>query len=175
MDMRSSRGAAPQAKPGGRTQPDARARPPALLAAAGAQAAEAATLLVATAATIIDAAAGRSYQQSSGVALIVLEFIVVAGLAWIAVGLAQVRPWSRTPAAMTQAFTIIVAIYLLQAHRLDWGLLALLLALAGLAGLLAPASLRALARPASGAAKAPGAAEAPGTDKANKGPVTRRS
>jgi hypothetical protein len=122
-------------------------RPAMLLVAAGAQAAEAVLLLVAAVATAVDAAAGQTYQQSSGVALIVLEFIVVAGLAWIASGLARVRPWSRTPAAMIQVFTGIVAIYLLQAHRFDWGVIALLLALAGLAGLLTPASFRALARP----------------------------
>ncbi|HZZ53731.1 MAG TPA: hypothetical protein VFE26_05540 [Trebonia sp.] len=57
------------------------------------------------------------------------------------------RPWSRTPAAMIQVFTGIVAVYLLQAHRFDWGVIALLLALAGLAGLLTPASFRALNRP----------------------------
>ena len=118
-----------------------------LLVAAGAQAAEAVLLLVAAVLSAVDAVAGQSYQRSSGVALIVLEFIVVAGLAWIASGLARVRPWSRTPAAMIQVFTGIVAIYLLQAHRFDWGVIALLLALAGLAGLLTPASLRALNRP----------------------------
>jgi carbon starvation protein CstA len=128
-----------------------------------AEAAEAAMLLVVSVLNIIDAAAGHSFQQSNGIALIVFELIVVAGLAWIAAGLVQVRPWSRTPAAMTQAFTIIVAIILLQAHRFDWGSLALLFALAGLAGLLAPPSLRALSRPA------------PGADKADKAGVTRRS
>jgi hypothetical protein len=117
-----------------------------LLVAAGAQAAEAVMLLVATVATIIDAAAGRSSQESNGIALIVFEFIVVAGLAWIAVGLARVRPWSRTPAVMTQALTGFVALWLLEAHRLDWGAPALLFALAGLAGLLTPASFRALNR-----------------------------
>lgn len=117
-----------------------------LLAAAGAQAAEAVLLLVAAVLTAVDAAAGQSYQQSSGVALIVLEFIVVAGLAWIASGLARVRPWSRTPATMVQVLTGVVAIYLLQAHRFDWGVIALLLAVAGLVGLFAPASFRALSR-----------------------------
>ena len=72
--------------------------------------------------------------------------IVVAGLAWIASGIARVRPWSRTPAVMTQLLTGVIAICLLQAHRFDWGIPALLLAIAGLAGLLAPASLRALTR-----------------------------
>jgi len=138
-----------------------------LLVASGAQAAEAVLLLVAATATAIDAAAGQSYQRSSGIALIVLEFIVVAGLAWIATGLARVRPWSRTPAVMIQVFTGIVAVYLLQAHRFDWGLTALLLALAGLAGLLTPASLRALTRPAPGAR--------PGKTGTGKTPVNRRS
>jgi hypothetical protein len=47
---------------------------------------------------------------------------------------------------MTQVFTILIAIWLLQAHRYGWGVPALLLALAALAGLFAPASLRALTR-----------------------------
>jgi len=116
--------------------------------AAGAQAAEAAALCVAGVLTAIDAAAGRSAQTSSGIALTLLEFFVAAGLAWIAWGIARVRPWSRTPAVMTQVLTGVIAVILLQAHRFDWGVPSLLLALAGLAGLLAPASFRALARPA---------------------------
>jgi hypothetical protein len=115
--------------------------------AAGVQAAEAAGLCVAGVLAAVDAAGGRSSQVSSGIALTLLAFIVAAGLAWIALGIARVKPWSRTPAVMTQVLTGVVAIYLLQAHRFDWGVPALLLALAGLAGLLAPASFRALNRP----------------------------
>jgi hypothetical protein len=116
--------------------------------AAGAQAAEAALLAAAAVISAIDAATpGDSYQTSSGVALTVLEFIVVAGLAWIATGLARMRPWSRTPAVMTQLGVGVVGILLLQAHRFDWGIPALVLAIAGLAGLFAPASLRALNHP----------------------------
>jgi hypothetical protein len=123
--------------------------PSTLRLAAGAQAIEAAGLCVAGVLTAVDAAAGRSAQASSGVALTLLEFIVAAGLAWIASGIARQRPWSRTPALLTQVFTGVVAVYLLQAHRFDWGVPALLLAIAGLAGLLAPASFRALSRSAS--------------------------
>ena len=47
---------------------------------------------------------------------------------------------------MTQVFTVLIAIWLLEAHRYGWGIPALLLAVAGLAGLFAPSSLRALAR-----------------------------
>jgi hypothetical protein len=96
--------------------------------------------------TAVDTADGRSSQPSSGVALTILEFIVVAGIAWIAAGVARVRPWSRTPTLMIQVLTGVVAIYLLQAHRFDWGVPALLLAAAGLAAVLAPSSWRALTR-----------------------------
>jgi hypothetical protein len=128
--------------------PSATRRPAPLTVAAAAQAAEAALLAVAAVISAIDAATpGDSYQTSSGVALTVLEFIVVAGLAWIATGVARMRPWSRTPAVMTQLAVGAVGIWLLQAHRFDWGVPALLLAIAGLAGLFAPASLRALNHP----------------------------
>lgn len=114
--------------------------------AAGVQAAEAAGLALAAVLGAVDVAAGRSSQTSSGIALVLLEFIVVAGLAWVASGIARVRPWSRTPALMTQVFTGVIAVYLLQASRFDWGVPALLLAVAGLAGLLVPSSFRALTR-----------------------------
>jgi hypothetical protein len=120
--------------------------PATLRLAAGVQAAEAAALAVAGVLTAIDAASGQSYQTSSGIALTLFEFIVVAGLAAIALGIARARPWSRTPAVMTQVLAGIIAIILLQAHRFDWGIPILLLAIAGLAALLAPASLRALSR-----------------------------
>ncbi|MBV9384044.1 MAG: hypothetical protein JOY82_09045 [Streptosporangiaceae bacterium] len=150
MDMRSGKGgasgkldASPEA-PRGRT--GAMSPPPALRLAAAVQAAEAAMLCVAAVITAVDTAAGRSYQQASGIALTLIAFGTVAALAWIAGGLARLRPWSRTPAVMTQLFTGGVGIYLLEGHRFDWGVAAVLLALAGLAGLLAPASFRALQR-----------------------------
>jgi len=114
--------------------------------AAAALALEAAGLAVVGVLTAYDAATGRSYQVSSGIALTIFVFVVVAGLAWIASGVARVRPWSRTPAVMTQLVTGIVAVWLLQVHRFDWGIPALLLAVAGLVALLIPASLRALTR-----------------------------
>ena len=77
------------------------------------------------------------------------EAAVAAGLAWIALGIARARPWSRTPAALTQVFTALIAVWLLEAHRYAWGVPALLLAIAGFAGLFAPTSLRALTRSAS--------------------------
>ena len=118
-----------------------------LLMAAAAQAAEAAGLFVAVILNVIDSASGNAWTTSNAIAFIVLEAIVAAGVAWVAAGIARVRPWSRTPAVMTQVFTILIALWLLEAHRYGWGVPALLLAIAALAGLFAPASLRALTRP----------------------------
>ena len=120
--------------------------PAPLRLAAVVQAVEAAGVCLAAALSAADLAAGQSYQRSSGVALIVLELIVAAGLAALASGLARSRPWSRTPAVMAQVLTGVIGIFLLQAGRYEWGVPALVLALAGLAGLFAPASLKALSR-----------------------------
>jgi hypothetical protein len=97
-------------------------------------------------ANLIDAASGQAYRSSSAIALIVMELIVAVGVAWIASGIARVLPWSRTPAVMTQVIAAMIAVWLLEAHRFWWGIPTLLLVIAGLAGLFAPASLRALTR-----------------------------
>ena len=115
--------------------------------AAAAQGLEAAGLLVVAAVNVSDLAAGQTDQRSNAVAFIGVEVIVAIGLAAIAAGIARGRPWSRTPAVMTQVFAVIIGIVLIQAHRLGWGLPALLFAVAGLAGLFAPTSLRALNHP----------------------------
>jgi hypothetical protein len=120
-------------------------RPPSLLGAAGIQAADAAIVLAASVLAGVDAAAGKSYQTGSGIALTVIGLVTAAGLAWVAVGLAKVRRWSRTPALLTQLFLGIVGIYLVQGHRYSWGVPSLVLAAAGLGALLVPASLHALA------------------------------
>jgi hypothetical protein len=117
-----------------------------LLVAAAAQAAEAAGLLVAVVLNVIDSVSGHAGTASNAIGFIVLEAVVAVGVAWIASGIARVRPWSRTPAVMTQVLTAVIAVALLGAHRYGWGIPALLLAIAGLAGLLTPSSLRALAR-----------------------------
>jgi len=129
--------------------------PATLRAAAVVQAAEAALVLAATVLAGVDTAAGRSYQMGSGIALTVIGAASAAALAMVAVGLARARRWSRTPALLTQLFVGIVGIYLLQASRLDWGVLSVVLAVVGFAALLSPPSLRALAgqeraRPESG-------------------------
>ena len=126
--------------------------PPTLRGAAIAQAAESAIVLAATVLAGVDAASGQSYHVSSGIALTVIGAIAAAALAWVAVGLARARRWSRTPALLTQLFMGIVGIYLLQGHRLDWGLVSVVLAVLGFAALFAPPSMRALTGPREPAA-----------------------
>ncbi len=117
-----------------------------LRVAAVVQALEAVALCVVAVAQIVETASGHSYEASNGVALAVMEFITVALIAAIAGAIARVRPWSRTPAVMTQLVFGVIAIILLQAHRIDWGVPALILVIVGLAALFSPASLKALSR-----------------------------
>jgi hypothetical protein len=151
------------------------------------QAAESAVVLVATILVGIDTAAGRSYHQNSGIALTVIGVAAAAALALVAAGLARARRWSRTPALLTQLFFGIVGIYLVQGHRLDWGVASIVLAVAGFAALLAPPSLRALAaqeetpeqaqtgQAQTGQAQAGQAGKKPGSARPVSGASRRRS
>jgi hypothetical protein len=125
-------------------------RPAALLLAAAAQLAEAAGLCVAGVFGAVSTADGKSSQLASGIVLTVVAFGTAVGLAAIAAGLDKARPWSRIPAAMTQLFVVIAGVTLLDGQRPEWGVPALVLAGACVAGLLTPASLRALNRPTVG-------------------------
>jgi hypothetical protein len=115
-----------------------------VLGAAVIQAAETAGVLIATLLAGIDAANGKSYEAASGVALTIIGIGTAIALGFVAAGLARARRWSRTPALLTQLFSGIVGIYLVQGQRYYWGVPALLLAAAGFVALLAPPSLRAL-------------------------------
>ena len=120
--------------------------PPTLRGAAMVQAAESVLVLAATILAGVDAASGQSYHVNSGIALTVIGVLAAAALAWTALGLTRARRWSRTPALLTQLFTGIVSIYLIQAARYEWGVPGLVLAVAGFVTLLVPPSVRALAR-----------------------------
>lgn len=121
-------------------------RPRTLLAGAVVQAIEAAGVLGATALAGVDAGSGRSYHADSGIALTVIGLATALALGLVATGIAKARPWSRTPALLTQLFVGIVGIYLVQGHRYLWGGPGLVLAAAGFVALLVPPSMRALAR-----------------------------
>ncbi len=147
--------------------------PPTLRAAAVVEAAESVLVLVATVLAGVDAASGQSYHVSSGVALTVIGVAAVAALALVAGGLARARRWSRTPALLTQLFAGIVGIYLLQGHRLDWGLALVVLAVLGFAALLSPPSLRALTS-SQQAPPEPPARKPPARKSPPRKPPTRR-
>ncbi|MGH3192568.1 MAG: hypothetical protein ACRDPY_35465 [Streptosporangiaceae bacterium] len=121
--------------------------PSSLWLAAAAQAVEAVGLCVAGVFAAVSTADGRSYQLGSGVALTLIAFCTAAGLAAIAAAIARARPWSRTPAVMTQFFVVIGGVLTLQGHRPEWGVPALALAAVCVAGLFTPVGLRALNRP----------------------------
>jgi hypothetical protein len=154
---------APRPKPIPRPEPAPRsetatARPAltplvALRVAAAALALEAVGLAVAAVFAVINTVDGHAYQLVGGIAATLIALATASGLGGMAVCLAIAKPWTRIPTALTQVFVIIVGITLLQGHRLEWGVPALALAATCLAGLLTPASLRALNRPPIGTAK----------------------
>jgi|SRR5579875_1809097 len=121
-----------------------------LFGAAGAQAAEAVAVLIASVLSAVDTATGKSYQLDSGIALTVIGFAAAAALFWVAVGLAQARSWSWTPAMLIQLFTLITGIYLLQGHRYDWGTAAVVLPVIAAVLLLLPSSLARYGRKPAG-------------------------
>jgi hypothetical protein len=125
---------------------------PALRLAAAAQAIEAVGLGVATVYAAVATADGRSSRLGNGVALTLLAFVTALGVAAISVALARSKPWTRTPSVMTQVLVAVGGVILLQGQRPEWGVPALLLAAVCVAGLLTPASLRALNRPTTPAA-----------------------
>ena len=136
-----------------------------LRAAAIVQAAESVIVLAATILAGVDAATGQSYHVNSGIALTVIGAAAALTLAWVAFGVARARRWSRTPALLTQLFVGIVGIYLLQGHRLDWGVVSVVLAAAGFATLFAPPSMRALTdtEPSAGGQQSPASDQRPPT------------
>ncbi len=121
-------------------------RPRALWLAAAVQGAEAIGMCVAAAFAAVSTAGGHSYHRASGVALTLIALGTAAGFAAFAAGLAKAKPWTRTPVVMIQLFVVIAGITLLDGHRPEWGVPALLLAACCLAALFTPASLRALNR-----------------------------
>jgi hypothetical protein len=125
-------------------QPQAAQPPRTVRALAAVQAIEAVGVLAAAIIAGLDTGSGKSYQLSSGIAITVIGVCAALLLGLVARGLLAGRRWTRTPALLTQLFAAIVAIYLLEAPRYEWGVPALLLAVAGFVLLFSPASMRLL-------------------------------
>jgi hypothetical protein len=108
------------------------------------QVVEAAGVLLASVLAGIDTGTGKSYHTASGIAITAIGVATALGLALVARALRAGRRWTRTPALLTQLFAGIVGIYLTQGGRYIWGIPTLLLAIAGFAMLMAPASVELL-------------------------------
>jgi hypothetical protein len=124
----------------------ARQVPRTLRIAAVVQLAEAVGMLVATGFSASATIGGKSYQTGSGIALTLIAFGTALAFAAIARGIARANLWSRTPALLTQLFAVGAGIYLMDGHRLEWGIPTLILAGAGFVTLVAPESFKALNR-----------------------------
>ena len=107
---------------------------------------QAVAMLVATGFSASATADGKSYQTGSGIALTLIAFGAALSIAGLAYATVRLKPWSRTPVLLVQVLMVIAGITLVQGHRLDWGIPTLILVAATTAGLLAPASLKALNR-----------------------------
>jgi hypothetical protein len=139
----SQAGLAGPPSPAGR--PDGTGHLPApVRVAAIAQAVEAVGVLVASVLACIATFGGHSYHLASGIAITLIGVGAAAFLALVARGLLRGRRWTRTPAMLTQLFVGIVAIYLIQSRKFDWGVPAMVLAIGGFGALLTPASVRLL-------------------------------
>jgi hypothetical protein len=124
--------------------PRSEGRPITITAATVVVAVQAVGVFLAAVLAGIAAIEGKSYQNASGIAITAIGVATALALGYVAFGLANTRRWSRTPALLTQLFTGIIGIYLVQGQRYDWGVPALALCLAGFALLLVPPSIRAL-------------------------------
>jgi hypothetical protein len=144
VDSRSRARARAQVSEAGGPEPPR--RPLSLIAAVAVQGVEAVGVLLASVLAGVDATGGRSYHTNSGIALTVIGIGTALALGWVAIGLARSRPWSRTPALLTQLFVGIVSIYLVQGDRYEWGGPGLVLTVAGFVTLLVPPSVQALTR-----------------------------
>ncbi|WP_062357952.1 hypothetical protein [Herbidospora yilanensis] len=87
---------------------------------------------------------GKAGDVMSSLVLAGFALAVGAGLVWVAWGILQLMRWSRGPAVVTQIFAVPLAISLIQAGQLAWGVPLIAAAAVILVTLLAPPSTHAL-------------------------------
>ncbi len=119
-------------------------RPTTLITAAAVEALEGAVVLALGVYVGADAVTGRPHDRASAIAL--AFFAVLAGVCLLLVGrgLWQVKRWGRAPALLTQIFTVIAAVSMMQSGRQALGAIVIVIAVIGAAALLSPPSTRAL-------------------------------
>ncbi|WP_169807515.1 hypothetical protein [Herbidospora mongoliensis] len=119
-------------------------RPFTIVVAAAVVALEGLTALALGGWVVYETLLGAAGDVMSSLVLAVFGLAVGAGLLWVAWGIVQLMRWSRGPAVVTQIFAVPVAITLMQAGQLGWGLPLIVGAGVILVTLLAPPSTQAL-------------------------------
>lgn len=120
-------------------------RPPSLVAAALVVALEGLIALGLGGYGILETLRGAAGDLTAGLAAGAFGLLVGAGLLWVAWGgLLKVERWGRAPGVLTQILLIPVAVTLIQSQQALPGGTLLVMAVVGLAALLAPPTTRAL-------------------------------
>ncbi|MEU9891723.1 hypothetical protein AB0M95_28050 [Sphaerisporangium sp. NPDC051017] len=92
----------------------------------------------------VETIVGSPSDVSSSIVVSAFGVLVGAALLWVAWGVLQAARWSRAPGVVTQIFALPVAVSLVQSAQYLLGIPLIVLALAGLAALLAPPTTRAM-------------------------------
>lgn len=123
---------------------DVSTRPATLSAAAVVEALEGAAVLAVGLYVGAEAVIGRPHDLASAIALAFMAVLGGAGIIAVGWGLWQVRRWGRAPALLTQIFTVIVAVSMIQSRRQALGGVLVVVAVVAAAALLSPPTTRAL-------------------------------
>ncbi|MEV7968847.1 hypothetical protein AB0O34_23090 [Sphaerisporangium sp. NPDC088356] len=119
-------------------------RPVTLVVAAVVLAVEGVTAVVLGAYAAVETVIGKPADVSSSIAVSAFGIVIGAALVWVAWGVLGAARWSRAPGVVTQIFALPVAVSLVQSGQSVPGVLIIVVALAGLVALLAPATTRAM-------------------------------
>jgi hypothetical protein len=119
-------------------------RPVTLTVAAAVLAVEGVTAVVLGGYAGVETIAGAPADMGSSIAISAFGVLVGAALLWVAWGVLGAARWSRAPGVVTQIFALPVAVSLVQSSQYLPGILLIVVALGGLAMLLAPPTTRAM-------------------------------
>jgi len=120
-------------------------RPPSLLIATAVVALEGLVAVGLGVFAAVEALTGTPVSLSTALAEAVFALLVGAGLLWVAGGgLFRVQRWGRSPAVLAQIFLLPVAYTLIQSGVPQFGVPLAVVAVAGIAALLAPPTTHAL-------------------------------
>ncbi|MEU8267666.1 hypothetical protein AB0B89_10890 [Sphaerisporangium sp. NPDC049002] len=119
-------------------------RPVTLVVAAVVLALEGLTAVVLGGYAAVETVIGKPADVSSSIVVSAFGIGIGAALIWVAWGVLGAARWSRAPGVVTQIFALPVAVSLVQSAQTVPGVLLIVVALAGLVALLAPATTRAM-------------------------------